>query len=105
MFVHELGPLDELLDHLRFGHHGDVLALDEQMATLVAGGDPEVGIGGLAGTVHDAPHHGDLQRDLRSAKRLHRLVGDGDHVDLGAPARRAGDEIDVLALTQTQGLE
>ena len=28
-----------------------------------------------------------------------------DHVDLGPPARRAGDEVEALALAQTEGLE
>ena len=43
--------------------------------------------------------------DLAVAERLHRPVGDVDHVDLGAPARRAGDQVDVLAFPQTQRLE
>ena len=60
---------------------------------------------GLARPVDDAAHDRHLQRDLPLAERGHRLVGDGDHVDLGAPAARAGDEVDVLALAQTEALE
>ena len=82
-----------------------MLPLDEQVAALVAGGDAEVGVASLAGTVDHATHHGDLQRDLAIAERLHRLVGDVDHVDLGTAARRAGDQVDVLALAQPERLE
>ena len=92
-------------DHLVLGHDGDVAALDEQVAALVAGGDAEVGLAGLARAVDDAAHHGDLQRQLPLAERLHRPLGDVDHVDLGPPARRAGDEVDVLALAQAERLE
>ena len=72
---------------------------------MLAGGDAEVGVAGLAGTVHDAAHHRDLQRDLALAEGLHGLLGDLDHVDLGPAAARAGDEVDVLALAQAQRLE
>ena len=75
------------------------------MAALVAGRDAEVGVARLARAVDDAAHDRDLQRDLAVAERLHRLLGDLDHVDLGAAARRAGDQVDVLALAQTHGLE
>ena len=92
-------------DHLVLGHDGDVAAPHEQVAALVAGGDAEVGLARLARPVDDAAHHGDLQRDLPLAERLHRPLGDLDHVDLGAPARRAGDEVDVLALAQAERLE
>ena len=105
VLVDELGPLDERLDHLGLGDDGDVAALDEQVTALVAGGDAEVGLAGLARTVDHAAHHRDLQRDLAIAERLHRPVGDVDHVDLGTAAARAGDQVDVLALAQTERLE
>ena len=105
VLVDELGPLDERLDHLALRHDRDVRPLDEQVAALVAGGDAEVGLAGLAGPVDDAAHHRDLQRELAITERLHRPVGDVDHVDLGSAAARAGDEVDVLALAQTERLE
>ena len=105
VLVDELGPLDEGVDHLRLGHDGDVAALDEQVAALVAGGDAEVGFAGFAGTVDDASHHRHLERQLALAERRHRPLGDVDHVDLGAAARRARDQVDVLALAQTERLE
>ena len=49
-----------------------------------------------------ASDSGDLQRELAFAERLHRPLGDVDHVDLGATARRAGDQVDVLALAQPE---
>ena len=57
------------------------------------------------GPVDDAAHDRDLERDLALAERLLRPLGDVDHVDLGPAARRAGDEVDVLALAQAQRLE
>ena len=63
------------------------LALHEQVAPLAAGGDAEVGVARLAGPVHDAAHHRDLERDLAVAERGLRVVGHLDHVDLGPPAR------------------
>ena len=94
-----------VVDHLVLGHDGDVAALDEQVAALVAGRDADVGVARLARAVDDAAHHRDLQRDLPIAERLHGLLGDGDHVDLGPAAGRAGDEVDVLALPQAHDLE
>src|SRR3546814_2896030 len=43
VLLDELGPLHERGDHLVLGDDGDVLALDEQVAALVAGGDADVG--------------------------------------------------------------
>ena len=67
----ELGPLDERVDHLVLGHDGRRSALDEQVAALVAGGDAEVGLAGLARAVHDAAHDRDLERDLALAEGVH----------------------------------
>src|SRR4051794_25317950 len=57
----ELGPLPQFLDHSVLGDDRHVVALDEQVTLLAAGGDAEVGVAGLARTVHDAAHDGDLQ--------------------------------------------
>ena len=75
------------------------------MAALVAGGDADVGVAGLAGSVDDAAHHRDLQRDLAVAEGLLGPLGDVDDVDLGPAAARAGDEVDALALAQAHRLE
>ena len=93
------------VDHLVLWHDGDVAAAHEEVAALVAGGDAEVGLARLAGAVDDAAHHRHLQRELPLAEGLHRPLGDVDDVDLGPPARRAGDEVDVLALAQAERLE
>ena len=42
---------------------------------------------------------------LAVAERVHGAVGDLDHVDLGPAARRAGDEVEALALAQAERLE
>ena len=75
------------------------------MALAPAGGDAEVRLPGLSRSVHDAAHHRDLQRDVAVGQGVLSVVGDADHVDLGPAAARAGDEIEALALAQTQGLE
>ena len=69
------------------------------------GGDAEVGFTRLARAVHHAAHHRDLQRDVARLERGHGVARDLDHVDLGAPAPRARDEVEALALAQPQRLE
>ena len=101
----ELGLLDERRDHLGLGHDAHHLAAHEQVALAAAGGDAEVGVARLTGTVHHAAHHRDLQRDLARLERVLRLARDPDHVDLGAAARRARDEVEALALAQPHRLE
>src|SRR5918994_3756755 len=105
VLVDEAGPFHQRVDHLILGHHGHVLPPHEQVALLVAGGDAQVGVAGLAGSVDDAAHDRHLQRDLLVPERLLRLARHLDHVDLGPAARGAGDEVDVLALTEPHGLE
>ena len=43
----------------------------EQVALAAPGGDAEVGVARLAGSVHDAAHHRDLQRDVARLERGH----------------------------------
>ena len=101
----ELGPLDERVDHRVLGHDLDDLALHEQVTPMAAGGDAEIGLAGLAGTVHDATHDRDLDGDLAIAQGVLGVVGHLDDVDLGPPARGTGDEVEALALAQAHRLE
>src|SRR6478735_6778607 len=87
------GLLDEGLDDLRLGHGLDDLALDEDLALAVAGGDAEVGLARLAGPVDDAAHDGHPQRHLHAVQARGDLVGEPVHVDLGAAAGRAGHDL------------
>ena len=57
------------------------------------------------GTVHDATHDRDLDRQVQALERALRGVGHRDHVDLGASARRARDEVEASALPQAHRLE
>ena len=57
------------------------------------------------GPVHHAPHDRHLDGELARLERLLGGAGHPDHVDLGPPARRAGDEVEALALAQAHGLE
>jgi hypothetical protein len=56
------------LDHLVLGHDAHDLALDEEVAALLARGDAEVGVAGLAGAVHDAAHDRDLDGHVERAR-------------------------------------
>src|SRR5699024_9629064 len=58
------------LDDVRLGDGPDDLALDEDLALAVAGGDAEIGLAGLARAVDDASHHGHAQRDLEMLEPL-----------------------------------
>ena len=75
------------------------------MALVLAGRDADVGVARFARPVHHAPHDRHLEGDLLVAERVLRPAGDVDDVDLGPAARRAGDEVDVLALAQAHRLE
>ena len=77
------------------GHGLDDLALDEDLALAVAGGDAEVGLAGLARAVDDAAHDGDAQRHLHALEAGGDLLGERVDVDLGAAAGRAGDDLEL----------
>ena len=61
-----LGFVEQGLDDLVFWHSFDDFAADEDLAFAVAGGDAEVGFACFAGTVDDATHDGDAQRDRKA---------------------------------------
>src|SRR6516225_3010042 len=50
-----LGVVHQGVDHLVFGDHGDVPALDEQVALAAPGGDAEIGVAGLPGPLTTQP--------------------------------------------------
>src|SRR5690242_19443674 len=96
--------LDEGLDDLGLRDGLDDLALDEDLSLAVAGGDPEVGLAGLARAVDDAAHDGDTQRHLEPVETGRDLVGELVDVDLRAPARRARDDLEA-ARAQVERLQ
>ena len=101
------GLLDEGLHDLRLGDGLDDLALDEDLALAVAGGDAEVGLAGLTRAVDDAAHHGDAQRHLEAVETGGDLLGQLVDVDLGAAAGGAGDDLEAarLEVERLQDLE
>ena len=75
------------------------------MPAATAGGDAEIRVAGLARPVDDAAHHRHLQRDVARLECGLRRGGHLDHVDLGPPARRTRDQIDVAPFAQPERLE
>src|SRR3990172_6333395 len=70
----------------------DDLALAEDGALPLAGGQADIGVAGLAGAVHHAAYDGHRDRLAQLLEvRLH-LVRQGDEVHLDAAAGRAGDD-------------
>ena len=57
------------------------------------------------GSVDHAAHHRHLDGQVQLLERLLGLLGHGDDVDLGPAARRAGDEVEALALPEAERLE
>src|SRR3990170_4696226 len=76
-----LAFLDEGGEELLLGDDANDLALAEDRALALAGGDADIGVAGLAGAVDDAAHYGDGEG-----------VGEGDKVDLDAAAGGTGDD-------------
>ena len=66
------------------------------------GRDADVGLARLARAVDHAAHDRHLDRQVQLLERLLGLLGHGDDVDLGPAARRAGDEVEALALAQAR---
>jgi hypothetical protein len=73
--------------------------------TFVASGDTEVGFAGLAGAIDHATHHRNLQRQFFVGKSSLGTIGHINHIDFGATTTRAGNEVDIFSLAQTEGLE
>ena len=75
------------------------------MALALAGGDTDVGLSRFTGSIDDAAHDGHLDRKLLRLEGELRRLGDRHHVDIGATARWAGNEIKPGPLAQTQLFE
>ncbi len=71
------------------------LPLSDDEAQPVPARDADIGFACLAGPVHDAAHHRDPHRHAEPLLLDGRLdaLRQGEDVDLGSPARRAGNQI------------
>src|SRR5690606_27267515 len=94
----------QLLEHVLLEHGLDDLALAEDHALAVAGGDADVGVTRLAGAVHHASHDGDADWLLDVLQHLVDLVGEREEIDLDAATGRARDHGGAL-LAQLEALE
>src|SRR5215211_9374673 len=89
----QLGLVHQGVDDLGLGHGADDLAVAEDLALALARGHAHVGLAGLPGAVDDAAHDRDPHRGLDLGHALLDGVGQGEHVDLGPPAGRAGNQV------------
>jgi hypothetical protein len=97
-FVHECR------DHLIFGDDSNDLSLDEKVTFLSASRDPKVSMLCFPGSIHDAPHHRDLNRECTIFKRRLRLICNGNHIDFGSSATWARNKIKPFSLPQPERL-
>ena len=95
---------EEGVDELLLRDLPQRLAVGEDQALVLGAGDAEVGVRGLADAVHRAAEHRDLDRLVVGLEPLLDLGDDRVHVELQAPAGRAGDQ-HRPALAQLQRLE
>src|SRR6476646_586529 len=98
------GLLDQRFNNLRLRHRLDHLPLDEDLALAVTGRHPEISLSRLTRSIDDASHDGDPKRSVESFQTRSDLVCQAVHIDLGASARRAGDNLE-FAWPQVQRLQ
>ena len=72
------------------------------MPALVSGSNTQICFSRLTWAIDNATHHCNLQRDLLIGKCKLSTVSNFDDVDFGSTATWAGNEVDVLAFTQTK---
>ncbi len=94
----------ERVKHLRLGDRADDLALAEDHALAVAGGQPHIRITRLARSVHHAAHHRDPDRLVHCSEEIVDLIRKFEEVHLDPTAGRAGDHGRSL-LPQLQRLQ
>ena len=86
-------------------HDTHNLTLDEQVALLASGSQADVGFPGLARTVDDTSHHGNLDGEFQLLEPVIRFGCDGDHVDLCPATRWTRNQVESRALPQPEVLE
>ena len=91
--------------HLVLRHDPHDLALHEKVPAVTSRRNPDVRRSRLAGPVHDAPHHGNLDGHIQRTERVLRSIGDADDVDLRASTRRAGDQVERRPLPKAERLQ
>src|SRR5262249_308989 len=84
--------LQQRVHHLRLQHLSHLLAVAEDHALTVAGGDADVRLAGLAGPVDHAAEHADLHRRPPPLHPLLQVRADLLQVDRQPAAGRAGDQ-------------
>src|SRR6266540_4753639 len=100
----QLGLVHEGVHDLGLRHGADHLAVAEDLALALAGGDADVGLACLARTVDDAAHDRHPHRRVDLGHALLDGVGEREDVDLGAAAGWAGDQVELLG-PQAEGAE
>ena len=97
--------VEQRIDHLGLGDHPHHLALDEEMTATSSRRYPDVGLAGLTRPVYDTSHHRHLDRKIRFFESSLRLGCHFDDVHFGTSTGWACDQVETLALPQSQELE
>src|SRR6478609_4287075 len=92
LFCDTHGFFDQCLNNLILRDSLDDLAPDKDLALAVAGGNAEIGLSGLAGTIDHAAHNCHAQRDLHPFQASGDLLSERVHIHLGTATGRAGDD-------------
>lgn len=98
------GFFDEGLNNLGFWHGFNHFAFDEDLAFTIAGGDPQVGVAGLAWAVHHAAHDGYAEWDVHAVECRGDFFSECVNVHLGPAAGGARYDFQS-AFAQVEGLE
>ena len=92
----------QLADNIAL-QHTDLLTADEEQGLVLAAGNADVGLPGLAGAVDHAAHDGNLDIKIVALHQCFHLVCQSDQVNLGPSAGRTRYDLNA-AFSKSQGL-
>ena len=93
--------LEQRGNNLVFRYGLDDLAFDENLTLAIAGGHAQISLARLPWAIDDAAHDRHANRRLDIFQPFRHLLGELNHIDLRAPAARAGDDVEMpLAKTK-----
>lgn len=97
---------EQSVEDFRLGHVCNALSLDIDNAAAVTGKHRYIGTLRLAGTIHNATHDRDLDRQFEFGHQLlFDLLHKGEKVDLDAATGWASDQLNALAFSLAETVE